>query len=82
MSTLSVSTCRTSWPREAPNAWRIANSRVRADARAISKLATLTHTIRSTKLTAASRITSVGRTLPVKLAWAGSSRSDQPNCLG
>ena len=53
-STLSVSSCRTSTPRPAPSAARIASSRARTVARAISRLATFATTISSTQSTAPS----------------------------
>ena len=53
-STLSVSSWRTSTPRPAPSAARIASSRARTVARAISRLATFATTISSTQSTAPS----------------------------
>ena len=50
-------------PRPAPIAARIAISRRRPVARTSSRLATFAHAMSSTKLTAPSRTSSVGRTL-------------------
>ena len=48
---LSTSNCRTSWPRDAPSDRRTAISFCRANARAISRFATLAQAIRSTRPT-------------------------------
>ena len=48
-STLSASSWRISWPREAPSAMRIAYSRIRPTVRASWRLARLTHAIPRTK---------------------------------
>ncbi len=61
-SRLSVRNCRSSWPRVAPNAARIATSRRRASARVNSRLVTLTQAINSTHATAPDNITSMGFT--------------------
>ncbi len=55
-SVLSVSSCLTSRPRPAPRATRIAISRSRPEARAMRRLATLTHAMSSTRPTAPSRM--------------------------
>ena len=57
-STLSVSNCRTSWPRVAPSDSRTAISRWRMKPRAISRFATFAHAISSTRPTIAISTTS------------------------
>ncbi len=61
---LSVRHWRINRPRPAPSATRIASSRSRETARASSKLATFTHAINSTRLTAPSSNHRVDRTFP------------------
>ena len=51
---LSTTRCCSSRPREAPSALRMASSRLRASARATSRLMALAHAMRSTQPTAAS----------------------------
>jgi len=65
ITTLSVSSWRTMRARPAPRARRIAISRCRTDDRASRRLATLAHAMRSTQPTAASSVSSAGRTLPM-----------------
>ena len=61
---LSATRCCSSRPRDAPSALRIASSRLRASARATSRLIALAHAIRSTQPTAASATNSVAPMSP------------------
>ena len=56
--------CCRSRPREAPSALRMASSRLRSSARAMSRLIAFAHAMRSTQPTAASTMTSVEPTSP------------------
>ena len=62
---LSTSSPRTSTPRSAPSAVRIATSFCRDAARASSRFATFTHAMSSTSPTAPSSTSSAGRMFPV-----------------
>ena len=77
-STLSVSSCRTRRARPAPSARRIAISRWRTDERASSRFATFAQAISSTQPTAASSVSSAGRTSPTRSSCSGMTRSAQP----
>ncbi len=69
---LSVSACRTSRTRLAPNAIRTATSRRRTAAGTNSRLATLAQAIRSTNATAPNRIRSERPVLPSRRSRSGS----------
>ena len=77
-STLSVSSCRTRRARPAPSARRIAISRCRTDERASSRFATFAQAMSSTQPTAASSVSSAGRTSPTRSSCSGITRSAQP----
>ena len=71
---LSVRSCRTTRPRLAPRAARIANSRVRPVERASRRLAMLTHAISRTKPTAPSKTQRRGATSPTMSCLSGTRR--------
>ena len=80
-STLSVNNWRTTRPRSAPSAARMANSRLRAVARASSKLATLAQAMISTNPTAPTSSSSVGRMYPTMSSFIRTSFAPCPALL-
>jgi hypothetical protein len=77
-NTLSVSNWRTIRIRAAPSAERIANSRVRAVARAINRLATFEHAINSTTPTLPNKTRSVPATSPTITRFNGTTSVPKP----
>ncbi len=80
-SVLSVSSCRTSRPRPAPSAARIASSRSRPSIRASVRLATFAQAISSTSPVMPSRISSSSRAPLVSASRTGTVRGAEAGGL-
>ena len=81
-SVLSVSSWRTSRPRPAPSAARIASSRLRRSMRDSIRLATLAQAISSTQPTAPSSTSSVGRARSVSSSPSPTTPAVKPEPAG
>ena len=68
---LSVSNCRSTRAQLAPSAARIANSRLRAAARASNRFATFAHAINKTSPTAPNNVRSIPLTSPTICSFSG-----------
>ncbi len=82
ISKLSVSSCRSSLPRPAPIAARIANSRSRSAPRASRRFAMFVHAIKRTKATAPRRIKSASRHLPFRCSGSVIAVTPMPVFVG
>ena len=80
-SALSVSSCRTSRPRPAPSAARIASSRSRPSIRASVRLATFAHAISRTMPVMPSRISSISRAPLVSASRTSTAVPWKPDVL-
>ena len=75
---LSVRSCRTARERLAPNAIRIANSRVRPAVRVSKRLATFAEAISNTRHTAPNNISNVRLTSPINACRSGTTDIPKP----